>query len=469
MKKKLLIILSFITFFIGFIIFDNYDTHASIKKENKTIKNNSFKKERRDFSYDTSSNDDIDNLLKENVKEIKVKYVYETKEEESASEQVVEPIKELKNGFIEEEGNTYYYEDDVKVIGNKEIDNDIYYFDEEGKMKKNIVIENCYYDETGKLYTGFKEIDGNTFYFSKDGISKGIVEINNKKYFFDEGGHLIRNSFYDKYYMDEDGVIVTGSRNINGRIYLFDDNGILLNGFQVIDGNTYFIDENNNRLKGLELIDGIRYYFDFETGILIKKDVKSVIDISSWQDDINFDEVKNSGLVDGVIVRLGYGTTLNDNPVLDNKFKRNISELKRLNIPYGIYFYGYAQNEYASTLEADFVNNALKEVEADLSLPIFYDAELTEFDGVKYTKTMYRKVVNNFVSKLNEYGYKDVGLYGNLNMLTKGSLSFSKKYPVWVAQYYNKCEYDKDYVGWQYSSDGIVPGINGRVDMNIFY
>ena len=86
-----------------------------------------------------------------------------------------------------------------------------------------------------------------------------------------------------------------------------------------------------------------------------------------------------------------------------------------------------------------------------------------------YTKTLYRKVVNNFVSKLNEYGYKDVGLYGNLNMLTKGTLSFSKKYPIWVAQYYNKCEYDKDYVGWQYTSDGSIPGINGRVDMNIFY
>ena len=463
LKRYITLGIVIILFVTIFIINNN-----SFNKEKKTIKKEKkviYNKDK--FEYSTIDSDDIEGALKEEKKTIKI--VKEEVKQEPVIEEPPEEIIEKKNGFIEEGGNTYYYVDDVKQVGKQELDGNLYFFNEKGIMQKDKVIDNCYYDTEGKLYTGFKDIDKNTMYFNKEGFLKGINEIEGKKYYFNDKGYLLRSTFVDKYYIDDDGSIVIGSKEINGRIYIFNEDGILQNGYQVIDGNTYFLDENMTPLKGLHLIDNQRCYFDFETGVLIKKDVKSVIDISSWQEDIDFEEVKKSNLVDGVIVRLGYGTTLNDTPVLDNKFKRNISELNRLDIPYGIYFYGYAQNDYASNLEADFVNNNLKDNNVKLSFPIFYDAEISEFNGVKYTKTMYRKVVNNFVTKLNNYGYKDVGLYGNLNMLTKGSLSFSKKYPIWVAQYFSKCEYEKDYVGWQYTSDGRIPGIKTKVDMNIFY
>ena len=463
LKRYITLGIVIILFITIFIINNN-----SFNKEKKTIKKEKkviYNKDK--FEYSTIDSDDIEGALKEEKKNIKI--VKEEIKKEPVIEEPPEEIIEKKNGFIEEGGNTYYYVDDVKQVGKQEIDKEVYYFNEKGIMQKDKVIDNCYYDTEGKLYTGFKDIDKNTMYFNKEGFLKGINEIEGKKYYFNDKGYLLKSTFVDKYYIEDDGSIVIGSKEINGRIYIFNEDGILQNGYQVIDGNTYFLDENMNPLKGLHLIDNQRCYFDFETGVLIKKDVKSVIDISSWQEDIDFEEVKKSNLVDGVIVRLGYGTTLNDTPVLDNKFKRNISELNRLDIPYGIYFYGYAQNEYASNLEADFVNNNLKDSNVKLSFPIFYDAEINEFNGVKYTKTMYRKVVNNFVTKLNNYGYKDVGLYGNLNMLTKGSLSFSKKYPIWVAQYFSKCEYEKDYVGWQYTSKGEIPGIKTKVDMSIFY
>ena len=100
---------------------------------------------------------------------------------------------------------------------------------------------------------------------------------------------------------------------------------------------------------------------------------------------------------------------------------------------------------------------------------IWYDAELTTFNGFYYSKTIYNMVIDNFVFGLNNLGYKNVGVYGNLYMLTKGSLSYEKKYPVWVAQYNDKCDYEGEYKGWQYTSDGHIDGIDGRVDMNIFY
>lgn len=520
MKRIIVIVVMIVVAISSIFIMDNIDTKASSKtykkksKINKTIKT--------DYKYITEENDNIEELLKEKeVVNPSINYVYEeAKEIKEEKEEII------KNGFIEENNNIYYYENNKYVtgekmidndtfyfnekgelqrnifidkkyfgeegklvlgfysidnkdyyftnegylVGNKEIENEVYYFDENGVMQKDVMIENCYYDETGKLYTGFKDIDGNTFYFSRDGIAKGIKEIDNKKYYFDEDGHLIRNSFYDKYYLDENGIIVTGNREIGGRIYVFDDEGILQNGFQEIDGNIYFLDENLNRLTGLQLIDNIRYYFDFETGVLIKKDVKSVIDISSWQGDIDFEKVKNSNLVDKVIVRIGYGTTNKDDPVIDNKFEYNIKELNRVGIPYELYIFGYAQNEDAAKLEADFVINILNKYNISKDTFIWYDAELSEFEGKKYTKTMYKKVINKFISILNDNNINNVGVYSYLYMFNKGSLtSLQKRIPKWVAQYYKRCEYEEDYKGWQYTSNGTIPGINGRVDMNIFY
>ena len=43
------------------------------------------------------------------------------------------------------------------------------------------------------------------------------------------------------------------------------------------------------------------------------------------------------------------------------------------------------------------------------------------------------------------------------------------KYSKWVAEWNEKCTYIGKYDMWQYTSDGAVDGIAGRVDMNISY
>ncbi len=240
-------------------------------------------------------------------------------------------------------------------------------------------------------------------------------------------------------------------------------------GFITKDNKTYYV-EDGNIVKGLKLINGKRYYFDFETGELIKEDVKSVIDISSWQEDIDFESLKESNLIDYVIVRLGYGTNNNDNPILDNKFERNINELNRLDIPYGIYFYGYASSIESSTLEANFTIEMIEKYNIKLSMPIFYDAELKEFNGTIYTNDIYNEVINNYIKILNEKGYKEVGVYSNLNMFLNGGLNtLDKKIPRWISEYYYRCEYPDEYIGWQYTNSYKIPGTNQLVDMNIFY
>ena len=42
-------------------------------------------------------------------------------------------------------------------------------------------------------------------------------------------------------------------------------------------------------------------------------------------------------------------------------------------------------------------------------------------------------------------------------------------YDIWVAHYANVCGFKGRYHMWQYTSSGSVPGIKGRVDLNIRY
>ncbi len=72
-------------------------------------------------------------------------------------------------------------------------------------------------------------------------------------------------------------------------------------------------------------------FFDYQDNLFVQQ-AKGVIDVSVWQGDIDWDKAKADG-VEGVIIRLGFGSGNN----VDGKAQRNISECKRLGIPFGIY------------------------------------------------------------------------------------------------------------------------------------
>ena len=61
-----------------------------------------------------------------------------------------------------------------------------------------------------------------------------------------------------------------------------------------------------------------------------------VLDVSEHQKVIDWNRVKRSG-VDAVILRIGYGHGFED-----GHFRRNLQEVRRLGIPFGIYHYSYA-------------------------------------------------------------------------------------------------------------------------------
>lgn len=212
-------------------------------------------------------------------------------------------------------------------------------------------------------------------------------------------------------------------------------------------------------------------FFDYQNNLFVQQ-AKGVIDVSEWQGDIDWAKAKADG-VEGVIIRLGYGEGNN----ADKKAQRNISECKRLGIPFGIYWYSYADTPALAKEEGADVVAKLKRFgvnPSDLAYPVYYDLEKWTWEGHKppTDPNVYNNIVNNWYSALQSAGYKNLGVYSYTGYL-QGPLKHADIYAktTWVAQYGARMGFDSfptNSRGWQYTSSGKVDGISGNVDMNAF-
>lgn len=212
-------------------------------------------------------------------------------------------------------------------------------------------------------------------------------------------------------------------------------------------------------------------FFDYQNNLFVQQ-AKGVIDVSEWQGDINWAKAKADG-VEGVIIRLGYGEGNN----ADKKAQRNISECKRLGIPFGIYWYSYADTPALAKEEGADVVAKLKQFgvnPSDLAYPVYYDLEKWTWEGHQppTDPNVYNNIVNNWYSALQSAGYKNLGVYSYTSYL-QGPLKYADIYAktTWVAQYGARMGFDSfptNSRGWQYTSSGKVNGISGNVDMNAF-
>ncbi len=190
------------------------------------------------------------------------------------------------------------------------------------------------------------------------------------------------------------------------------------------------------------------------------------IDVSSWQEYINWDLVKNQ--IDFAILKLG---NIGDNTKfwVDKFFERNYNECTRLGIPVGVYVYCYSN-------EIPNAEVAAREIVAYLSnkkiqLPVYIDMEDDEIKVEGRDKLT--QICISFNTIIEQAGLW-AGVYANLdwfnNYLNKSALV--PRYTSWIAHPENANNLDKykgQYDMFQYSFKGQIGGISGNVDMNYLY
>lgn len=194
------------------------------------------------------------------------------------------------------------------------------------------------------------------------------------------------------------------------------------------------------------------------------ENTKIGIDVSKWQEDINWEEVKEEG-IEFAIIRMGYQTEYDGEYVIDPYFEDNIKGAKEVGLPVGIYFYSYAKNVNQAKEQAEWVKENLKDYEIDL--PVAFDWESwTSFNTTGMSFNTINKVANTFLDILQEAGYNGM-LYSSKNYLEK--IWYPTEHETWLAQYNKRSTYEGDYSIWQMSESGRVQGVKGDVDIDIMY
>ena len=196
------------------------------------------------------------------------------------------------------------------------------------------------------------------------------------------------------------------------------------------------------------------------------------IDVSDCQGPINWAQVKEAGVKFAVL------RSVRGSGKVDNQFYSNVAGCFLNKIPFDVYKYSYANTEEKAVKEANEVINLANEIGFEGT--IWWDMEDKSLRGLS-NLTKLIKIAEELIEAA---GYS-FGIYCNKDWYN--NVLDVKKFdcPFWVARYPHEnpmqldetpseskkpiLKNDHELFGWQYSSKGRVPGINGNVDLDLIY
>ncbi len=178
------------------------------------------------------------------------------------------------------------------------------------------------------------------------------------------------------------------------------------------------------------------------------------IDVSKYQGPINWTAVAQSG------VTFAYIKAGSVNAGIDPYFAANVKGAQAVGIRTGVYIYSYATTVEQAAQEALLLLQWIEPY--NINFPVAFDIEDKTQKGLDANTCT--AMANTFCDIISSAGYTPI-VYTYTNFY-KAHFTPALAYDKWIAQYADHNEIGGWSV-WQYSSSGAVPGINGRVDMNI--
>lgn len=184
------------------------------------------------------------------------------------------------------------------------------------------------------------------------------------------------------------------------------------------------------------------------------------IDISHYQGDINWNMLKQTRQGQFPISFIFMKAT-EGGDYSDDKFVANFDSAKAHGFIRGAYHFYNPKTD--ANKQADFFINSVKLEPGDL--PPVLDIEKKGKDIKKLQadlKVWLRKVESH-------YGVKPI-IYASYKFKTRYlNDSVFNSYPYWIAHYYvDSVRYDGDWKFWQHTDVGTLPGIDEKVDLNVF-
>ena len=193
------------------------------------------------------------------------------------------------------------------------------------------------------------------------------------------------------------------------------------------------------------------------------------IDVSYYQGDIDWKQVKQSG-IEFAIIRVGYRGYGEEGKMVEDKlFHKNIKGALDAGLMVGVYFFSQATSAEEALEEADFVLARIRQYE--LALPVVFDWEYVSEEA--RTANVDPRTLTDcylaFCGKLEEEGYTPMPYFNSHQSRKMMYLTELEQYPFWLALYSDRMTYPYRIEMWQYTDSGKVPGIEGSVDINLMF
>lgn len=221
------------------------------------------------------------------------------------------------------------------------------------------------------------------------------------------------------------------------------------------DVENYYIEDGSSLMN---------YYINGE------KQARVAIDVSSYQKSIDWNTVKSAG-VDVAIIRLGYRGYESGKLALDDKFTSHIKGANAAGMETGVYFFTEAVSYEEGVEEANFVLENLQGYH--VTQPIIIDTEYiydVEARANDIDNTARTDAIVGFCETIQNAGYTPM-IYASRNWFAQNlEVDRLADYEWWLAHYANQPDFPYHYSGWQYSSEGKLPGISSEnVDLNVWF
>lgn len=190
------------------------------------------------------------------------------------------------------------------------------------------------------------------------------------------------------------------------------------------------------------------------------------IDISHYQENIDWDKLRNATLQDGpvqfIFIKATEGTDK-----FDCNFNRNFFNARKNGIIRGAYH--FFRTTSSAREQALFFCKMVQLDEGDLPPVLDVETEVAHIDN--YSSSKLKAEVLEWMHIVEKhYGVTPI-LYASysfrLHYLNDKDF---EKYPFWIAHYYvSDLKYKGAWTFWQHTDAGHVDGIDGFVDVNLFH
>ena len=190
------------------------------------------------------------------------------------------------------------------------------------------------------------------------------------------------------------------------------------------------------------------------------------VDVSSWQYDITWPLVKASG-IDFAIIRLAWRGSTEGGIDEDSYARINYQGAKDAGLKVGGYFFSQAITPEEAEEEARFILEMAEEMEFDM--PIIYDWEQSGGRTANMDPRTLTDCAKAFCQTIEEGGLEAMVYFNVQYACYEMYLEELTDYQFWLAMYNSRMDFPYRIDMWQHTDHGSVPGIEGAVDLNIYF